>query len=65
MFGLTGLRLDAAGLVGRFPATLPGRLSYLRLSNVSSRGGHVDILLSRDASGRVVRHIAERAQRTP
>lgn len=58
MYGLTGLRLGSTGLVERFPATLPGSLSYLTLQNIEVRGEKVNVTLTRETSGKVVRRIA-------
>jgi trehalose/maltose hydrolase-like predicted phosphorylase len=58
LFGLSGLRLDEQGLVERFAPTLPEPLSYLKLPNLAYRGRTVDVLVSRDSSGRVVRRIS-------
>ena len=57
LYGLTGLRIEAQGLVGEFPATLPKELAYLKLVNVAFRGKVVDVMISRLPSGRVVRYL--------
>ena len=55
--GLTGLRIEEAGLVEKFAPTLPKSLSYLRLVNLMFRGKAPDVVISRLPSGRVVRRV--------
>jgi trehalose/maltose hydrolase-like predicted phosphorylase len=57
VYGLTGLRIEEAGLVEKFAPTLPKSLSYLRLVNFEFRGKALDVLISRQQSGRVVRRV--------
>jgi trehalose/maltose hydrolase-like predicted phosphorylase len=57
VYGLTGLRIDEAGLVEKFAPTLPKSLSYLRLVNLEFRGKALDVVISRLPSGRVVRRV--------
>ncbi len=57
VYGLTGLRIEEAGLVEKFPPTLPRSLSYLRLVNLKFRGKVLDVVISRLPSGRVVRRV--------
>ena len=57
VYGLTGLRIEEAGLVQKFPPTLPNSLSYLRLANLEFRGKALDVVISRLPSGRVVRRV--------
>jgi hypothetical protein len=55
VFGLSGLRIGAAGLVEKFPAHLPRQISSLVLTNVQFRGRTGDITIARLPSGQVVR----------
>jgi hypothetical protein len=57
VYGLTGLRIEEAGLVEKFAPTLPKSLSYLRLVNLEFRGKALDVEISRLPSGRVVRRV--------
>jgi trehalose/maltose hydrolase-like predicted phosphorylase len=57
VYGLTGLRVEEAGLVEKFAPTLPESLSYLRLVNLKFRGKALDVVISRLPSGRVVRRV--------
>jgi len=57
VYGLTGLRIEEAGLVEKFAPTLPKSLSYLRLVNLEFRGKALDVVISRLPSGRVVRRV--------
>ena len=50
IFGYTGLRLEANGLVPAFPPVLPSHIKRLVLRNIQVRGKHYDIIV--DASGR-------------
>jgi trehalose/maltose hydrolase-like predicted phosphorylase len=59
VYGLTGLRIEEAGLVQAYPPMLPHGWKSLTLTNVAFRGRHFDITLDRDASGN------PRLQRTP
>jgi trehalose/maltose hydrolase-like predicted phosphorylase len=61
VYGLTGLRIEEAGLVEKFPPTLPKSLSYLRLVNLEFRGKALDVVISRLPSGRVVRRVIFKA----
>lgn len=51
IFGLTGLRLRAAGLVSAYPPVLPRSWRALTLRNVHLRGRSFDVRLARDAAG--------------
>jgi trehalose/maltose hydrolase-like predicted phosphorylase len=51
VYGLTGLRIEEAGLVQAYPPMLPHGWKSLTLTNVAFRGRHFDITLDRDASG--------------
>jgi hypothetical protein len=57
VYGLTGLRVEEAGLVEKFAPTLPKSLSYLKLENLEFRGKALDVVISREPSGRVVRRV--------
>jgi hypothetical protein len=59
VYGLTGLRIEEAGLVQAYPPILPSGWKSLTLTNVTFRGRHFDITLDRDANGK------PRLQRTP
>ena len=54
VFGLSGLRIEADGLVERFPPSLPRQIASLKLVHLDFRGKRVDVTLSRLPSGRVV-----------
>jgi hypothetical protein len=58
-YGLTGLRIEDAGLVQAYPPVLPSGWKSLTLTNVTFRGKHFDITVGRDASGK------PRLQRNP
>jgi protein-glucosylgalactosylhydroxylysine glucosidase len=60
LFGLSGLRIEEQGLVARFPPSLPQRLTYLKLTNIAFRGRTVDVVITRQPSGRVVRKVTGR-----
>jgi len=53
VYGLTGLRIDAKGLSEVYRPVLPDSWRSLTLKNLSFRGRHYDIVVSRDAAGRV------------
>jgi trehalose/maltose hydrolase-like predicted phosphorylase len=53
VYGFTGLRTRAQGLVEAYPPVLPQEWRSLTLKNVSFRGQHMDIRVARDASGAV------------
>jgi protein-glucosylgalactosylhydroxylysine glucosidase len=57
VYGLTGLRMEESGLVEKFPPTLPPTLSYLKLVNLQFRGKSLDVVLTRQPSGRVLRRV--------
>ncbi|HVX04102.1 MAG TPA: glycosyl hydrolase family 65 protein [Rhodanobacteraceae bacterium] len=59
VYGLTGLRIEDAGLVQAYPPVLPSGWKSLTLTNVTFRGRRFDITIDRDASGK------PRLQRTP
>ncbi|TAN04087.1 MAG: glycoside hydrolase family 65 protein [Rhodanobacteraceae bacterium] len=52
VYGLTGLRVEKAGLVEAYPPVLPTGWKSLTLSNVTFLGKHYDITVYRDASGK-------------
>ena len=53
VYGLTGLRINDAGLSQVYAPVLPSAWKSLTLKNVSFRGQHFDVRLSRDAAGKV------------
>jgi trehalose/maltose hydrolase-like predicted phosphorylase len=53
VYGFTGLRTRAQGLVAAYPPVLPEQWHALTLRNVSFRGKHMDIRVARDATGAV------------
>ena len=61
VYGLSGLRLEDAGLTPKFAPTLPKTLSYLRLVNLQFRNQTLDVLISRLPSGRIVRRMIHKA----
>ena len=52
VYGLTGLRIEDAGLVQAYPPVLPPGWKSLTLTNVTFRGKHYDITVDRDANGK-------------
>ncbi|HUY84417.1 MAG TPA: hypothetical protein VMU86_07560 [Steroidobacteraceae bacterium] len=54
IFGLTGLRIEPGGLIDAYPPMLPPQWRSLTLTDVSFRGRHYEIVVSRNAAGRVV-----------
>lgn len=54
VYGLTGLRIDDKGLSEAYPPVLPDAWKSVTLKNVAFRGTHYDIVVSRDAGGKVV-----------
>lgn len=52
VYGLTGLRIEKAGLVEAYPPVLPAGWKSLTLTNVTFRGGHYVITIDRDADGK-------------
>ena len=52
VFGLSGLRIEAQGLVQRYPPLLPPTWKSMTLQNISFRGQHYDISIDRDAAGK-------------
>ena len=60
VFGLSGLRIEEQGLVGKFPPILPQNLEFLKLRNIAIRGRTVDVVITRLPSGRVIREITGR-----
>lgn len=51
LYGFTGLRLRAGGLVPAYPPMLPARWRALTLHNIALRGNRYDIVVHRDAGG--------------
>jgi len=54
VYGLTGLRIDDKGLSEVYAPVLPDGWRSLTLKNVSFRGQRYDVVVARDASGKVV-----------
>ena len=52
VYGLTGLRIEDAGLVAAYPPILPFGWKSLTLTNVTFRGRRFDITIDRDQSGK-------------
>ena len=52
VYGLTGLRIEDAGLVQAYPPVLPSKWKSLTFTNVMFRGKRYDITVDRDASGK-------------
>jgi Trehalose and maltose hydrolases (possible phosphorylases) len=52
LYGLTGLRLEPAGLIEAHPPMLPPSWKSMTLKNISFRGSRYDITIDRDASGK-------------
>lgn len=52
IFGLSGLRIEAQGLVQRYPPLLPPTWKSMTLQNISFRSQHYDITIDRDAAGK-------------
>ncbi len=53
VYGLTGLRIDDRGLSEVYAPVLPDGWRSLTIRNISFRGQRYDIVVSRDASGKV------------
>ena len=53
VYGLTGLRIDDKGLSAAYRPVLPDAWKSLTLKNIAFRGQRYDIVVSRDASGKV------------
>ncbi len=53
IYGLTGLRIRRAGLVGAYPPVLPPGWRSLELENVTFRSRRFDVVLERTATGGV------------
>ncbi|HET9329062.1 MAG TPA: glycosyl hydrolase family 65 protein [Steroidobacteraceae bacterium] len=53
VYGLTGLRINDAGLSQAYAPVLPAKWKSLTLKNVAFRGQHFDVIVSRDAAGKV------------
>ncbi|HET9819333.1 MAG TPA: glycoside hydrolase family 65 protein [Rhodanobacteraceae bacterium] len=52
VYGLSGLRMEKAGLVEAYPPVLPAKWKSLTLKNVIFRGKHYDIVVERAADGK-------------
>ncbi len=53
LYGFSGLRLEEAGLVQAYPPVLPANWRALTLKAVAVRGQRYDIVIDRDAAGKV------------
>ena len=53
LFGFSGLRLEEKGLSAAYAPILPAEWKSMTLKDVTIRGEHYDMLIDRDASGRV------------
>ncbi len=51
VYGFSGLRIRAQGLVGAYAPVLPAGWNSVTLRNVTFRGQHLDIRIARDTSG--------------
>jgi trehalose/maltose hydrolase-like predicted phosphorylase len=58
IYGFGGLRVEEAGLIDAYPPVLPPEWKSMRLKGIDFRGLKYDIVIDRDAGGRV------RSQRT-
>ncbi len=66
MYGLTGLRIEHGGVVAAHSPVLPPKWHALTLKNVSIKGRHYNIVVSRDADGKArLRRIAVPARIAP
>jgi protein-glucosylgalactosylhydroxylysine glucosidase len=54
LYGFTGLRIAAAGLVPAYPPMLPARWTALTLRDLRFRGRHYDVTVRRGADGKSV-----------
>ncbi len=52
LYGLTGLRIEPAGLLEAYPPVLPSTWKSMTLKDITFRGRHYDITIDRDASGK-------------
>ena len=52
IYGFTGLRIEANGLVEAYAPVLPPRWKSLTLKDITFRGRHYDITIDRDVSGK-------------
>jgi trehalose/maltose hydrolase-like predicted phosphorylase len=53
VYGLSGLRIEDQGLAEAYPPVLPPSWKSLTLKHISFRGKHFDVVIGRDASGKV------------
>lgn len=51
LYGLSGLRIEAQGLVQAYPPLLPAAWTSMTLKHISFRGRHYDITIDRGADG--------------
>jgi len=62
VYGATGLRVDEQGLDEVYAPVLPKELSYVKVQNLAFRGKKYDVTVMRDANGKAVRKLRERAR---
>jgi protein-glucosylgalactosylhydroxylysine glucosidase len=53
IYGFSGLRIEEKGLIGAYAPVLPPEWKSMTLKNITVRGQHYDIIIDRDAGGRV------------
>jgi trehalose/maltose hydrolase-like predicted phosphorylase len=53
IYGFSGLRIEEKGLVGAYAPVLPAEWKSMTLKGITVRGQHYDIIIDRDAGGRV------------
>ncbi|HEY0748460.1 MAG TPA: glycosyl hydrolase family 65 protein, partial [Steroidobacteraceae bacterium] len=55
IYGFSGLRIEEKGLVGAYAPVLPAEWKSMTLKGITVRGQRYDIIVDRDAGGRVRR----------
>jgi trehalose/maltose hydrolase-like predicted phosphorylase len=63
IYGFGGLRIEEKGLVGAYAPVLPPEWKSMTLKEIKFRGQHYDIIVDRDAGGRV--RLTRKALRSP
>jgi trehalose/maltose hydrolase-like predicted phosphorylase len=53
IYGFSGLRIEEKGLIGAYAPVLPPEWKSMTLKDITVRGQHYDIIIDRDAGGRV------------
>jgi trehalose/maltose hydrolase-like predicted phosphorylase len=53
VYGFSGLRVEEKGLIEAYAPVLPPEWKSMTLKDITFRGQHCDIIIDRDASGRV------------